>query len=72
MWDECFLDSNSQSVTRIPPYTVVIRETLLYTLVVFRLFPATTMSLGPAGAQLNPEEADNFEDIEKQFAVKGE
>ncbi|KAJ9626935.1 ATP-dependent permease [Taxawa tesnikishii (nom. ined.)] len=28
------------------------------------------MSLGPAGAQLNPEEADNFEDIEKQFAVK--
>jgi hypothetical protein len=29
------------------------------------------MSLGPAGAQLNPEHADNFEDIEKQFAVKG-
>lgn len=29
------------------------------------------MSLGPAGLQLNPEEADNFEDIEKQFAVKG-
>ncbi|KAI9713697.1 MAG: hypothetical protein M1828_001386 [Chrysothrix sp. TS-e1954] len=28
------------------------------------------MSLGPAGAQLNPEQADNFEDIEKQFAVK--
>ncbi|KAF9699217.1 hypothetical protein EKO04_002930 [Ascochyta lentis] len=28
------------------------------------------MSLGPAGAQLNPEHADNFEDIEKQFAVK--
>jgi len=28
------------------------------------------MSLGPPGAQLNPEEADNFEDIEKQFAVK--
>lgn len=29
------------------------------------------MSLGPPGAQLNPEHADNFEDIEKQFAVKG-
>ncbi|KAF2625904.1 DUF757-domain-containing protein [Macroventuria anomochaeta] len=28
------------------------------------------MSLGPAGAQINPEHADNFEDIEKQFAVK--
>ncbi|KAF2201091.1 DUF757-domain-containing protein [Delitschia confertaspora ATCC 74209] len=29
------------------------------------------MSLvGPAGAQLNPDEAENFEDIEKQFAVK--
>ncbi|OCL00981.1 DUF757-domain-containing protein [Cenococcum geophilum 1.58] len=28
------------------------------------------MSLGPAGANLNPEQADNFEDIEKQFAVK--
>ncbi|EON62569.1 hypothetical protein W97_01793 [Coniosporium apollinis CBS 100218] len=28
------------------------------------------MSLGPPGASLNPEEADNFEDIEKQFAVK--
>ncbi|KAI9682079.1 MAG: hypothetical protein M1817_000133 [Caeruleum heppii] len=26
------------------------------------------MSLGPAG--INPEEAENFEDIEKQFAVK--
>ena len=45
------------------------------------------MSLGPAGASLNPEQADNFEDVypsralshfvltpeqmEKQFAVKG-
>lgn len=30
------------------------------------------MSLnGPDGAVLNPEEADNFEEIEKQFAVKG-
>lgn len=29
------------------------------------------MSLGPPGAQLAPEQADNFEDIEKQFAVKG-
>jgi len=28
------------------------------------------MSLGPVGASLNPEQADNFEDIEKQFAVK--
>jgi len=28
------------------------------------------MSLGPTGASLNPEQADNFEDIEKQFAVK--
>ncbi|KAF2868018.1 putative polysaccharide biosynthesis protein [Massariosphaeria phaeospora] len=28
------------------------------------------MSLGPAGASLKPEHADNFEDIEKQFAVK--
>lgn len=28
------------------------------------------MSLGPLGAQINPEHADNFEDIEKQFAVK--
>ncbi|GAB7355383.1 hypothetical protein MBLNU459_g5904t1 [Dothideomycetes sp. NU459] len=27
-------------------------------------------ALGPPGAQLNPEQADNFEDIEKQFAVK--
>ena len=26
--------------------------------------------IGPPGAQLRPEEADNFEDIEKQFAVK--
>lgn len=29
------------------------------------------MSLGPPGAQLSAEQADNFEDIEKQFAVKG-
>ncbi|KAL8700626.1 MAG: hypothetical protein Q9201_005343 [Fulgogasparrea decipioides] len=28
------------------------------------------MSLGPAGASLNPDEAENFEDMEKQFAVK--
>ncbi|KAK4941798.1 hypothetical protein LTR66_013642 [Elasticomyces elasticus] len=28
------------------------------------------MSLGPPGAQLDPEQADNFEEIEKQFAVK--
>lgn len=28
------------------------------------------MSLGPAGASLDPEQAENFEDIEKQFAVK--
>ncbi|KAL2040290.1 hypothetical protein N7G274_007193 [Stereocaulon virgatum] len=28
------------------------------------------MSLGPAGASLNPEQAENFEDLEKQFAVK--
>ncbi|KAL8663667.1 MAG: hypothetical protein Q9168_008054 [Polycauliona sp. 1 TL-2023] len=28
------------------------------------------MSLGPAGAALNPEQAENFEDMEKQFAVK--
>ncbi|KAA6410119.1 MAG: DUF757-domain-containing [Lasallia pustulata] len=28
------------------------------------------MSLGPAGASLNPEQAENFEDMEKQFAVK--
>ncbi|PVH92093.1 DUF757-domain-containing protein [Periconia macrospinosa] len=28
------------------------------------------MSLGPAAANINAEEADNFEDIEKQFAVK--
>ncbi|EKG15410.1 hypothetical protein MPH_07382 [Macrophomina phaseolina MS6] len=27
-------------------------------------------ALGPPGAQLSPEQADNFEDIEKQFAVK--
>ncbi|KAG8631015.1 hypothetical protein KVT40_000155 [Elsinoe batatas] len=27
-------------------------------------------ALGPPGAQLNPEEADNYEEIEKQFAVK--
>ncbi|KAF2140982.1 uncharacterized protein K452DRAFT_229279 [Aplosporella prunicola CBS 121167] len=26
--------------------------------------------VGPPGAQLNAEQADNFEDIEKQFAVK--
>ncbi|KAK7519044.1 polysaccharide biosynthesis-domain-containing protein [Phyllosticta citriasiana] len=26
--------------------------------------------VGPAGAQLSAEQADNFEDIEKQFAVK--
>ena len=30
-----------------------------------------TMSVTPAPAQFNAEEADNFEDIEKQFAVKG-
>jgi len=29
------------------------------------------MSLGPPGAQITEEQADNFEDIEKQFAVKG-
>ncbi|KAG9378635.1 hypothetical protein A1F94_010404 [Pyrenophora tritici-repentis] len=30
------------------------------------------MSLaGPAGMPINPEETENFEDIEKQFAVKG-
>ncbi|KAI9845187.1 MAG: hypothetical protein M1838_001848 [Thelocarpon superellum] len=28
------------------------------------------MSLGPAAAPFNPDEAENFEDIEKQFAVK--
>ncbi|KAL9602425.1 MAG: hypothetical protein Q9219_001849 [cf. Caloplaca sp. 3 TL-2023] len=28
------------------------------------------MSLGPAGASLNPDQAENFEDMEKQFAVK--
>ncbi|OCK79570.1 DUF757-domain-containing protein [Lepidopterella palustris CBS 459.81] len=28
------------------------------------------MSLSPAGASLTPEMQDNFEDIEKQFAVK--
>ncbi|KAK4940746.1 hypothetical protein LTR66_014886 [Elasticomyces elasticus] len=28
------------------------------------------MSLGPPGAQLDPEQAENFEEIEKQFAVK--
>ncbi|KAK4693015.1 hypothetical protein P7C71_g4302, partial [Lecanoromycetidae sp. Uapishka_2] len=28
------------------------------------------MSLGPAGASLNPEQVENFEDMEKQFAVK--
>ncbi|CAI6336086.1 unnamed protein product [Periconia digitata] len=28
------------------------------------------MSLGPSAANVNAEEADNFEDIEKQFAVK--
>lgn len=27
-------------------------------------------TIGPPGAQLNAEQADNFEDIEKQFAVK--
>ncbi|KAL9611483.1 MAG: hypothetical protein Q9167_003881 [Letrouitia subvulpina] len=28
------------------------------------------MSLGPPGASLDPEQAGNFEDMEKQFAVK--
>ncbi|MCJ1257419.1 hypothetical protein MMC24_005244 [Lignoscripta atroalba] len=28
------------------------------------------MSLGPVGASLDPEQAENFEDMEKQFAVK--
>ncbi|MCJ1270986.1 hypothetical protein MMC22_010885 [Lobaria immixta] len=28
------------------------------------------MSLGPPGASLDPEQAENFEDMEKQFAVK--
>lgn len=28
------------------------------------------MSLGPAGGQIDPDQADNFEEIEKQFAVK--
>ncbi|MCJ1427960.1 hypothetical protein MMC29_005867 [Sticta canariensis] len=28
------------------------------------------MSLGPSGASLDPEQAENFEDMEKQFAVK--
>ncbi|KAL8824354.1 MAG: hypothetical protein Q9191_005112 [Dirinaria sp. TL-2023a] len=28
------------------------------------------MSLGPAGLSMNPEQAENFEDMEKQFAVK--
>jgi len=25
----------------------------------------------PGGGSINPEDADNFEEIEKQFAVKG-
>lgn len=29
------------------------------------------MSLGQPGVPLDAEHADNFEDIEKQFAVKG-
>jgi len=29
------------------------------------------MSLGAPGVPLDAEHADNFEDIEKQFAVKG-
>ncbi|KAF2105496.1 putative polysaccharide biosynthesis protein [Lophiotrema nucula] len=28
------------------------------------------MSLGPPGANIDPEQAENFEDLEKQFAVK--
>jgi hypothetical protein len=31
----------------------------------------TNMSLGQPGVPLDAEHADNFEDIEKQFAVKG-
>ncbi len=30
-----------------------------------------TMSLSAPGGLIDPEKADNFEDIEKQFAVKG-
>lgn len=30
-----------------------------------------TMSLSAPGGPINPEEADNYEEIEKQFAVKG-
>jgi len=26
---------------------------------------------GPGGMPINPEQADNYEEIEKQFAVKG-
>lgn len=29
------------------------------------------MSLGPSSVPMKAEDADNFEDIEKQFAVKG-
>jgi hypothetical protein len=29
------------------------------------------MALSAPGGPINPEEADNFEEIEKQFAVKG-
>lgn len=29
------------------------------------------MSLSGPGGPINPEEADNYEEIEKQFAVKG-
>jgi len=29
------------------------------------------MSLSAPGGLIDPEKADNFEDIEKQFAVKG-
>lgn len=30
------------------------------------------MALSSPAGPINPEEADNFEEIEKQFAVKGE
>ena len=35
-------------------------------------YPTENMALsGPGGIPINAEQADNFEDIEKQFAVKG-
>lgn len=42
------------------------------TFCLYIVFIVMSEPVGPPGAQITAEQADNFEDIEKQFAVKGQ